>query len=84
MLNAPPNTRVLATLRLPAPNARVWIEGHEMAPGGTATPPVATQPDIAGAASANFDITPLLTTGADTNVETTPGRGTYGFQGDFS
>src|SRR5207237_5841816 len=36
MLNAPPNTRVLATLRLPAPNARVWIEGHEMAPGGTA------------------------------------------------
>ncbi len=51
--------------------------------GGTATPP-GGQPDIAGPASANFDITPLLNSGTDTNVETTPGRGTYGFQGDFS
>ncbi len=51
--------------------------------GGTATDP-GGGPDIAGPASANFDITPLLTTGTDTDVETTPGRGTYGFQGDFS
>ncbi|MBK9708860.1 MAG: right-handed parallel beta-helix repeat-containing protein [Acidobacteria bacterium] len=52
-------------------------------PGGTAMPP-GGQPDVLGPASANFDITPYLTTGTDTNVETTPGRGTYGFQGDFS
>lgn len=51
-------------------------------PGGTATPP-GGQPDVAGPASANFDITPLLGSGTDTNVETTPGRGTYGFQGNF-
>lgn len=50
--------------------------------GGTATAP-GGQPDIAGPASANFDITPLLASGTDTNVETTPGRGTYGFQGNF-
>ncbi len=51
--------------------------------GGTATPP-GGQPDIAGPASANFDFTPYLNSGMDTNVETTPTRGTYGFQGDFS
>jgi hypothetical protein len=51
--------------------------------GGTATPP-GGQPDIAGSASANFDITPMLSFGTDTNVETTLGRGTFGFQGDFS
>jgi len=48
--------------------------------GGTATPP-SGQPDIAGPASANFQITPLLTSGSDTNVETAGGRGTFGFQG---
>ncbi|MDM7923976.1 MAG: right-handed parallel beta-helix repeat-containing protein, partial [Pyrinomonadaceae bacterium] len=48
--------------------------------GGTATPP-GGQPDIAGEASANFRYQPLLTSGTDTNVETTPGRGTFGFQG---
>jgi hypothetical protein len=51
--------------------------------GGTATPP-GGQPDIAGAASANFDITPYLNSGLDTNLETTPGRGTFGFQGSFA
>ena len=51
--------------------------------GGTATPP-GGQPDIAGPASANFDITPLLTNATDTDLETTTGRGTNGFQGDFS
>ncbi len=51
--------------------------------GGTATAP-GGQPDIAGSASANIDITPLLASGADTNIETTPGRGTFGFQGNFS
>ncbi len=51
--------------------------------GGTATNPGGA-PDIAGPASANFDITPLLTSGVDTNVQTTPGRGTFGFQGDYS
>ena len=48
--------------------------------GGTATPP-GGQPDIAGPASANFKIDPILLSGTDTNVETTPGRGTNGFQG---
>jgi CSLREA domain-containing protein len=48
--------------------------------GGTATPP-GGQPDIAGPASANFKYTPFLLSGTDTNVETTPGRGTNGFQG---
>ncbi len=48
--------------------------------GGTATPP-GGQPDIAGPASANFQYTPFLLSGTDTNVETTPGRGTNGFQG---
>jgi hypothetical protein len=52
--------------------------------GGTATPPAAPQPDILGSASANFDFLPLLASGVDTNVETTPGRGTYGFQGDLT
>ncbi len=48
--------------------------------GGAATPP-GGQPDIAGPASANIQYTPLLLSGTDTNVETTPGRGTNGFQG---
>ncbi|MFL6209445.1 MAG: Calx-beta domain-containing protein [Pyrinomonadaceae bacterium] len=48
--------------------------------GGTATPP-GGQPDIAGPASANFKYIPFLLSGTDTNVETTPGRGTNGFQG---
>jgi hypothetical protein len=48
--------------------------------GGTATPP-GGQPDIEGPASANFKIDPLLTVGTDTNIQTTPGRGTNGFQG---
>ena len=48
--------------------------------GGAATPP-GGQPDIAGPASANIQYLPLLTSGTDTNVETTTGRGTNGFQG---
>ncbi len=51
--------------------------------GGTATPP-GGQPDIAGPASPNFDYTPYLNTGTDVNIETTAGRGTFGFQGSFS
>ena len=47
--------------------------------GGTATAP-GGQPDLAGPASANILYMPLLTSGTDTNVETTPGRGTNGFQ----
>ena len=46
------------------------------APGG--------QPDIAGPASANIIYIPLLCTGTDTDIETTPGNGTIGFQGDGS
>lgn len=50
--------------------------------GGTAEAPAAgSQPDIAGIASANVDFAPLLAEGTDTDVETVPGRGTYGFQG---
>ncbi len=49
--------------------------------GGSAVPP-GGQPDIAGPASANIMYVPLLCTGNDTNLETTPGRGTSGFQGD--
>ena len=48
--------------------------------GGTATPP-GGQPDIAGPASANIQYTPVLQSGTDTNVETAPGRGTFGFKG---
>src|SRR5207249_3882263 len=44
--------------------------------GGAAVPP-GGQPEIAGPASANFDITPYLDNGTDTSA-------TYGFQGDFS
>jgi len=51
-------------------------------PGGTATPP-GGQPDILGPASGNFDYTPYLDVGTDTNVETVMGRGTNGFQGSF-
>ena len=48
--------------------------------GGSATAP-GNQPDIAGPASANIKYIPFLLSGTDTNVETTPGRGTNGFQG---
>ncbi len=51
--------------------------------GGSATAP-GGQPDIAGAASANIDYSPFLSLGTDTDVETAPGRGTYGFQGNLS
>lgn len=51
--------------------------------GGSATAP-GGQPDIAGLASANIDNSPRLSLGTDTDVETTPGRGTYGFQGNSS
>ncbi len=47
--------------------------------GGLATPP-GGQPDIGGTASANFVYAPFLLSGTDTNVETTPGQGTNGFQ----
>src|SRR5690606_15654420 len=53
--------------------------------GGTATAPApGTHPDILGAGSANFDFNAYLSSGVDTDVEGTPGWGTYGFQGDFS
>ncbi|HRO17903.1 MAG TPA: right-handed parallel beta-helix repeat-containing protein [Ferruginibacter sp.] len=47
--------------------------------GGSATAP-GGQPDILGAASANIEMAPYLTTGVDANMQTTPGRGIYGFQ----
>lgn len=47
--------------------------------GGTATAP-GGQPDIAGPASANIIYQPVLQSGTDSDVETTPGRGTFGFQ----
>jgi parallel beta-helix repeat protein len=49
--------------------------------GGSATPP-GGQPDVAGPASDNFRIQPILQSGTDTNVESTPGWGTFGFQGN--
>lgn len=51
--------------------------------GGSATNPGGA-PDIAGPASANFDVTPWLAAGTDTNIETVLGRGTLGFQGNFN
>lgn len=50
--------------------------------GGSATAP-GGQPTVLGAASANVDINPFLASGTDTNLETTPGQGTFGFQGDL-
>ena len=50
--------------------------GAAAAPGG--------QPDIAGPASANIKYLRMLPSGTDTNVETAPGRGTFGFQGPSS
>ncbi|HEX5154504.1 MAG TPA: right-handed parallel beta-helix repeat-containing protein [Parafilimonas sp.] len=50
----------------------------------TSIPPSTPPDEIAGQASANFDYTPYLNTGNDANVETTPGRGTFGFQGTFT
>lgn len=52
-------------------------------PGCTATNPGGA-PDIAGPASANFDYSPFMNDGTDTNVETVLNRGTYGFQGSFN
>lgn len=47
--------------------------GSAVSPGGA--------PDIAGSASANIEYAPVACSGTDTDVETTPGRGTIGFQG---
>ncbi len=74
------NTPVISVANSAEPGYSVQIP---VAFGGTATPP-GGQPDVLGPASANFDITPLLETGVDTNVETTLGRGVYGFQGNFN
>jgi len=54
-------------------------------PGGSATAP-GGQPDVRGDGTDvdQFDITPLLESGTDTNVETVLGRGTNGFQGSFT
>jgi hypothetical protein len=51
--------------------------------GGTAVAPATSDPnyaDIKGLAVANFDYTPMLTVGTDTDINL--GGGTYGFQGD--
>ncbi|MBX3291707.1 MAG: right-handed parallel beta-helix repeat-containing protein, partial [Acidobacteria bacterium] len=45
--------------------------------GGTAVPPVAPQPTLAGEASANLDFSPFLNSNTDTSAA-------YGFQGSFS
>ena len=50
--------------------------------GGSAVAP-GNAPDIAGPASANFQIDPVLDRGVDSNIETAPGRGIFGFQGNF-
>lgn len=70
-------TPVVTTANSTEPGYAVQIP---VAYGGSAVPP-GGQPDIAGSASANIKYTPLLTSGTDTDVETTPGRGTFGFQG---
>ncbi len=74
------NTPVVTTANSTEPGYAAHIPlsfgGTAVAPGG--------QPDIAGPASANFDYTPYLNAGTDTDVETTPGRGVFGFQGSFS
>lgn len=49
-------------------------------PGGTATAP-GGQPDVLGFALANLRYSLPLTSGTDINVQTTGGRGTFGFQG---
>ena len=67
----------------PTPLSRPTLHQIPVAYGGTAVSP-GGQPDIAGPASANIDFTPFLNSGSDTDVETTPVRGTFGFQGDFS
>ncbi len=74
------NTPVVTTANSAEPGYAVLIP---VVYGGTAAPP-GGQPDIAGPASANFDYTPYLNTGTDVNIETTLGRGTFGFQGSFS
>ena len=51
--------------------------------GGTAVNP-GSAPSASGDGLALMDFTPWLASGTDTNVETTSGRGTFGFQGDFS
>ncbi|MBY0588251.1 right-handed parallel beta-helix repeat-containing protein, partial [bacterium] len=74
------NAPVLSTLNSSEPGYASQIPvifgGTSVAPGG--------QPDILGSASSNIDFTSFLNVGADTNVETVFGRGTFGFQGDFS
>ena len=69
---------VITTANSAEPGYAVHIP---VAYGGTATPP-GGQPDVAGPASDNFRIQPILQSGTDTNVESTPGWGTGGFQGD--
>lgn len=51
--------------------------------GGLATNP-GTGVNIRGVGLADMDYSPWFETGTDTNVETAFGRGTVGFQGDFS
>lgn len=71
-------TPVLTTANSTEPGYAAQIP---VAYGGTATAP-GGQPDIAGPASANFQFNPPLDNGGDSDVETTPGRGTFGFQGN--
>lgn len=52
--------------------------------GGTATPPLTPPADILGTASANIVTATALSVGTDTDAETSPGRGVFGFQGDGS
>jgi parallel beta-helix repeat protein len=51
--------------------------------GGTSTPPGGAV-TLRGAGLASIDYTPWLNAGTDTNVETDLGRGTIGFQGNYS
>lgn len=51
--------------------------------GGTDTPPGGAV-SVRGTGIADMDYTPWLNSGTDTNIETSLGRGTVGFQGNFA
>lgn len=70
---------VVTTANTAEPGYNVQIP---VAYGGTAVPP-GGQPDVAGSASANLIIRPLVTVPTDSDIETTVGRGVNGFQGLF-
>ncbi len=77
--NSPPNSSLHSTYSNNSISSNWYGQIVDRQTGGSLPP--GGQPDIAGPASANFQYTPFLLSGTDTNVETVPGRGTNGFQG---